>query len=103
MRGWLLPAIGTLLLVAAGAAGAVLASRYEAAANVEGSATVEFVTDEEPAEDAAEEEVEDGEQLLADDPLIEVDLPAWCHRTGHELLELRRADGEWVGRVRRTG
>ncbi len=42
-------------------------------------------------------------ELLADDPLIEVDLPAWCHRTGHELLELRCADGEWVGRVRRTG
>jgi TusA-related sulfurtransferase len=42
-------------------------------------------------------------ELLADDPLIEVDLPAWCHRTGHELLELRRADGGWVGRVRRTG
>lgn len=42
-------------------------------------------------------------ELLADDPLIEVDLPAWCHRTGHELLELRRADREWVGRVRRAG
>ena len=29
-------------------------------------------------------------ELLADDPLIEVDLPAWCHRSGNELLELRR-------------
>jgi TusA-related sulfurtransferase len=44
----------------------------------------------------------DGEvlELLADDPLIRVDLPAWCHRAGHELLELR-TDGEgWLGRVR---
>lgn len=32
-------------------------------------------------------------ELLADDPLIEVDLPAWCHSSGNELLELRR-DGE---------
>lgn len=38
-------------------------------------------------------------ELLADDPLIEVDLPAWCHTSGHELLELRR-DGEgYVGRI----
>jgi tRNA 2-thiouridine synthesizing protein A len=38
--------------------------------------------------------------LLADDPLIEVDLPAWCHRTGHRLLWLREIDGEFRGRVR---
>lgn len=39
-------------------------------------------------------------ELLADDPLIEVDLPAWCHRSGNDLLELR-ADGDgYVGRVR---
>ena len=38
-------------------------------------------------------------ELLADDPLIEVDLPAWCHSSGNELLELRR-DGEgYLGRV----
>lgn len=30
--------------------------------------------------------------LLADDPLIVVDLPAWCHRRGHRLLWLRPAD-----------
>ena len=29
-------------------------------------------------------------ELLADDPLIEVDLPAWCHRSGNALIELRR-------------
>ncbi len=38
-------------------------------------------------------------ELLADDPLIEIDLPAWCHTSGNELTALRR-DGEgWVGRV----
>ena len=38
-------------------------------------------------------------ELLADDPLIEVDLPAWCHRSGNELLELRREGEDYVGRV----
>jgi TusA-related sulfurtransferase len=38
-------------------------------------------------------------ELLADDPLIEVDLPAWCHRSGNELLELTRRGGDYVGRV----
>lgn len=37
--------------------------------------------------------------LLADDPLIAVDLPAWCHRSGNELLELRRDGEAWVGVV----
>ena len=37
--------------------------------------------------------------LLADDPLIEVDLPAWCHRSGNALLELRHEEGSYVGRV----
>ena len=32
-------------------------------------------------------------ELLADDPLIEVDLPAWCHSSGNDLLELRREEG----------
>jgi TusA-related sulfurtransferase len=41
-------------------------------------------------------------ELLADDPLIEVDLPAWCHRSGNALLELRREDGSYVGRVEIT-
>ncbi len=38
-------------------------------------------------------------ELLADDPLIEVDLPAWCHRSGNALLELRQEEGAYVGRV----
>lgn len=39
--------------------------------------------------------------LLADDPLIEVDLPAWCHETGHRLMALQREGDEWQGLVRR--
>jgi tRNA 2-thiouridine synthesizing protein A len=43
-------------------------------------------------------------ELLADDPLIEVDLPAWCHRSGNELVSLDRvAAGEYRGLVRRRG
>ena len=41
-------------------------------------------------------------ELLADDPLIEVDLPAWCHRSGNELVSLDRVAGEeYRGIVRR--
>ena len=39
-------------------------------------------------------------ELLADDPLIEVDLPAWCHSSGNRLLELRGDEAGYVGRVR---
>lgn len=39
-------------------------------------------------------------ELLADDPLIEVDLPAWCHSSGNRLLELREDGATYVGRVR---
>jgi tRNA 2-thiouridine synthesizing protein A len=38
--------------------------------------------------------------LLADDPLIEVDLPAWCHDTGHELVALTQDAGGYRGVVR---
>lgn len=40
--------------------------------------------------------------LLADDPLIEMDLAAWCHETGNELVELTRQDGDYRGLVRRS-
>lgn len=43
-------------------------------------------------------------ELLASDPLIEVDLPAWCHASGHRLVELRRDDAHtWVGVVTVVG
>ncbi len=38
--------------------------------------------------------------LLADDPLIEIDLPAWCHESGHELVRLTVTGAEWHGVVR---
>ena len=41
-------------------------------------------------------------ELLADDPLIEVDLPAWCHRSGNTLLELRRQGDGYLARVEIT-
>lgn len=39
-------------------------------------------------------------ELLADDPLIAVDLPAWCHRSGNALIELRRDGDGWLALVR---
>jgi tRNA 2-thiouridine synthesizing protein A len=54
--------------------------------------------------DRAARRAEPGEviELLADDPLIEVDLPAWCHSSGNDLLELRRDGDEYVARVEVT-
>lgn len=40
-------------------------------------------------------------ELLADDPLIEVDLPAWCASSGNELLCLEGAPDGYRGLVRR--
>ncbi len=39
-------------------------------------------------------------ELLADDPLVAIDLPAWCHDSGHVLEEMSDADGVWRARVR---
>lgn len=39
--------------------------------------------------------------LLADDPLVEIDLTAWCHQEGHQLLSLTIDAGEYRGEVRR--
>jgi cysteine desulfurase len=39
--------------------------------------------------------------VLADDPMIQVDLPAWCYDTGHELLALDEEPGGFRGIVRR--
>jgi len=39
--------------------------------------------------------------LLADDPLVEMDLTAWCHENRHDLLSLTRDAGEYRGEVRR--
>ena len=40
-------------------------------------------------------------ELLADDPGIVEDLPAWCGAMGHELLGMTEAEGVWRCRVRK--
>jgi tRNA 2-thiouridine synthesizing protein A len=35
-------------------------------------------------------------ELLADDPLAEVDVPAWCHSHGHEVSTIVRDGDVWV-------
>ncbi|MCU0306789.1 MAG: sulfurtransferase TusA family protein [Thermoleophilia bacterium] len=41
-------------------------------------------------------------EVWADDPLVAVDLPAWCHRTGHALERMDEEAGRWRALVRRT-
>ena len=38
--------------------------------------------------------------ILADDPLVAVDLPAWCHSEGHELVGIDESGGTWTAEVR---
>ncbi|NNF07171.1 MAG: sulfurtransferase TusA family protein [Candidatus Eisenbacteria bacterium] len=40
--------------------------------------------------------------LVADDPLIVVDLPAWCDGHGQELVRLEKTGDHYVGLVRKT-
>jgi TusA-related sulfurtransferase len=35
-------------------------------------------------------------ELLADDPLAEIDVPAWCHSHGHRVSSATRDGGIWV-------
>jgi tRNA 2-thiouridine synthesizing protein A len=35
-------------------------------------------------------------ELLADDPLAEIDVPAWCHSHGHRVRAVARDDGSWA-------
>lgn len=39
--------------------------------------------------------------LVADDPVVEIDVSAWCIGTGHAYLGTLRADGYLVAMVRR--
>jgi tRNA 2-thiouridine synthesizing protein A len=39
-------------------------------------------------------------QLLADDPLVAIDVPAWCHTHGHEILAFSESGGTWTVVVR---
>lgn len=38
-------------------------------------------------------------EVLGDDPGILEDLPVWCERAGHRLLDLREEDGRIIGSV----
>ena len=40
-------------------------------------------------------------ELLADDPLVTVDVPAWCHTNGHILESHVERDGVWTALIRR--
>ena len=38
--------------------------------------------------------------VLADDPLVKVDIPAWCHDQGHEVIAVEDDAGVITTRVR---
>jgi TusA-related sulfurtransferase len=42
-------------------------------------------------------------ELVATDPGVEQDLPAWCEATGHLLVRLERNGPSYVGWVRTSG
>ncbi|WP_130471111.1 sulfurtransferase TusA family protein [Candidatus Magnetaquicoccus inordinatus] len=41
--------------------------------------------------------------ILASDPGIQQDLPAWCQINGHALLALQPQGREWIGWVKKGG
>ncbi|MEO5331541.1 MAG: sulfurtransferase TusA family protein [Magnetococcus sp. YQC-5] len=51
--------------------------------------------------DAAMQGMQPGEilEVVATDPGLTQDLPAWCRVNGHRLLTMRRAGREWTGWV----
>jgi TusA-related sulfurtransferase len=38
-------------------------------------------------------------RLLADDPLVAIDVPAWCHTHGHEIVQFTESGGTWTAIV----
>jgi TusA-related sulfurtransferase len=42
-------------------------------------------------------------EVLSDDEQIEKDLPAWCKRTGHELVGMKKDGQVYRARVRKKG
>jgi tRNA 2-thiouridine synthesizing protein A len=48
-------------------------------------------------------DLEQGEilEVIADDKGIKSDMPAWCHKTGNELLSIEEKDGEFHVFVRK--
>ncbi len=47
-------------------------------------------------------DVENGQELAvsADDPAFELDIAAWCRRTGHELQSVDVTDGKLTATIR---
>ena len=41
-------------------------------------------------------------KMVATDPASIIDMAAWSHRTGHELLETVTSDGEFIFYVRKV-
>jgi tRNA 2-thiouridine synthesizing protein A len=41
--------------------------------------------------------------LLADDPMAQIDIPHFCNQNRCLLLSVDKADNHWVFRIRRTG
>lgn len=42
-------------------------------------------------------------EVIADDPGIVQDMPAWCKMTGHEFLEITQDDDEYHAYVKKVG
>lgn len=42
-------------------------------------------------------------EVVADDPGIKSDMPAWCAKTGHQFLGIEERDGEYHVFVRKRG
>ena len=41
-------------------------------------------------------------EIIADDPGIQSDIPAWCRTTGHECLGVEKSGSEFKAYVRKT-
>jgi TusA-related sulfurtransferase len=41
-------------------------------------------------------------QVIADDPAFKLDIQAWCRRTGHDLLDLRREPDRMIATIRKA-
>ena len=41
-------------------------------------------------------------EVIADDPGIVQDMPAWCKMTGHEFLEMKQDDDEYRAYVKKV-
>ncbi len=42
-------------------------------------------------------------ELLADDPMVFLDIPAWCHDSGHEVLSMDQRRDIITTRIRVAG